>query len=237
MPEMPMAEMRPPIVVGMRQTRRAMRSSGGIGAPSLEAQAAKTGRLATAARKMRVKAASRMVRAISPGVLRRVAPSMREIMRSRKPAPGPLVTRMTMWSEMTLVPPVTASRSPPDSRITGADSPVTADSSTVAIPSTTCPSAGMTSPGPQTTRSSCARAAALTSSVSPEGRSRLAFVSRRIARSESARAFPWISARPSAKFAKSTVNQSQAAREAKRPSGGPEAAAPPAARNASAAVQ
>ncbi len=33
------------------------------------------------------------------------------------------------------MPPVTALRSPPDSRITGADSPVIADSSTEATPS------------------------------------------------------------------------------------------------------
>ena len=47
-------------------------------------------------------------------------------------------------SDSTRVPPVTALRSPPASRITGADSPVMADSSTVATPSTTSPSPGMT---------------------------------------------------------------------------------------------
>ncbi len=41
---------------------------------------------------------------------------------------------------MTVVPPVTALRSPPDSRTTGADSPVTADSFTRAAPATTSPS-------------------------------------------------------------------------------------------------
>ena len=41
----------------------------------------------------------------------------------------------------TRVPPVTALRSPPLSRTTGADSPVMADSSTVAMPSTISPSA------------------------------------------------------------------------------------------------
>ncbi len=50
-------------------------------------------------------------------------------MRSRKLSPGLAVTRTTMRSESTRVPPVTALRSPPDSRITGADSPVIADSS------------------------------------------------------------------------------------------------------------
>jgi hypothetical protein len=38
-----------------------------------------------------------------------------------------------MRSDSTLVPPVTAERSPPDSRMTGADSPVIADSSTLAM--------------------------------------------------------------------------------------------------------
>ena len=51
------------------------------------------------------------------------------------------------WSDSTLVPPVTAERSPPDSRMTGADSPVMADSSTEATPSMTSPSPGMMSPG------------------------------------------------------------------------------------------
>ena len=74
-------------------------------------------------------------------------------MRSRKLAPGSWVMRTTMRSESTLVPPVTALRSPPDSRMTGADSPVMADSSTEATPSTTSPSPGIRSPASQTTRS------------------------------------------------------------------------------------
>src|SRR6185312_1169216 len=49
--------------------------------------------------------------------------------------------------------PVTALRSPPDSRMTGADSPVMADSSTEATPSTTSPSPGMISPASTTTKS------------------------------------------------------------------------------------
>ena len=51
------------------------------------------------------------------------------------------------------MPPVTALRSPPDSRITGADSPVTADSSTEAMPSITVPSPGISSPASTTTTS------------------------------------------------------------------------------------
>ena len=51
------------------------------------------------------------------------------------------------------VPPVTALRSPPASRTTGADSPVIADSSTTAMPSMTSPSPGMTSLAVMTQRS------------------------------------------------------------------------------------
>ena len=94
-----------------------------------------------------------MFRAISLGVLRRSAPSTSAIMRSRNDWPGSWVISTTMRSESTRVPPVTALRSPPDSRMTGADSPVMADSSTEAMPSTTVPSPGMTSPASTTTRS------------------------------------------------------------------------------------
>ena len=94
--------------------------------------------------KIRVSVVSRIVRAISLGVFCRDAPSTSAIIRSMKVSPGLLVTFTTIRSESTVVPPVTAHRSPPDSRMTGADSPVIADSSTVATPSTTSPSPGMT---------------------------------------------------------------------------------------------
>ena len=100
-----------------------------------------------------VSTASRMVRAISLGVFCRLAPSTRVIIRSRKVWPRSAVIRTTMRSDRTLVPPVTAERSPPDSRMTGADSPVMADSSTEAMPSMISPSEGMRSPASQTTRS------------------------------------------------------------------------------------
>ena len=87
-----------------------------------------------------------MSSAISFGVFCRFAPSTIAIMRSRKDAPGSDVTRTTIQSERTRVPPVTALRSPPLSRMTGADSPVMALSSTEAIPSTTSPSAGIVAP-------------------------------------------------------------------------------------------
>ena len=93
-----------------------------------------------------VKPASRMLRAISFGVFCRLAPSTRLIMRSRNPSPGSALTRTISQSESRRVPPVTAMRSPPASRTTGALSPVTALSSTEAIPTTISPSAGSRSP-------------------------------------------------------------------------------------------
>ena len=83
-----------------------------------------------------------MVSAISFGVFWRLALSTMAIMRSRKVSPGLTVTRTTIQSDSTRVPPVTAEKSPPASRITGADSPVMALSSTEAAPAITSPSAG-----------------------------------------------------------------------------------------------
>ena len=163
----------------------------------------------TVTRKMIVSATSRMFRAISLGVFCRDAPSTRAIIRSRKLCPGSVLISTTMRSESTVVPPVTAHRSPPDSRITGADSPVMADSSTEAMPSTTSPSPGMTSPAWTTTRSPTFRLVAGTVSSAPPGRSRRAVVSFLARRSDSAWALPRPSATASAMFAKTTVAQSQ----------------------------
>ena len=44
-----------------------------------------------------------------------------------KVEPGAAVILTLIQSESTVVPPVTAERSPPDSRMTGADSPVIAE--------------------------------------------------------------------------------------------------------------
>ena len=63
-----------------------------------------------------------------------------------------------------MVPPVTAERSPPDSRMTGADSPVMADSFTEATPSMTSPSPGRVSPASTSTTMPIRRLAAATSS-------------------------------------------------------------------------
>ncbi len=98
--------------------------------------------MVTTIRKISVRPASSTVSAISLGVLRRSAPSTMAIMRSRKVFPGSAVMRTLIQSETTVVPPVTAERSPPASRITGADSPVIAASLTEATPSMMSPSRG-----------------------------------------------------------------------------------------------
>jgi hypothetical protein len=157
-----------------------------------------------------VSAASRMVSATSLGVFCRFAPSTRVIIRSRNVWPRSAVMRTMMRSDSTVVPPVTAERSPPASRITGADSPVIADSSTDARPSVISPSEGMTSPDSQTTRSPWASTAAATRSSAPPGKRRRASVSERILRSVSAWALPRPSATASAKLANKTVRASQA---------------------------
>ena len=64
---------------------------------------------------------SRIDSASSFGVFCRSAPSTSAIMRSRKVEPAAAVTLTLIQSETTVVPPVTAERSPPDSRMTGAD--------------------------------------------------------------------------------------------------------------------
>ncbi len=66
-------------------------------------------------------------------------------MRSTKVEPLAAEILTLIRSESTCVPPVTAERSPPDSRMTGADSPVIAASLTEATPSMTSPSEGMMS--------------------------------------------------------------------------------------------
>ncbi len=166
---------------------------------------------------MIVSAASRTFSAISFGVFCRDAPSTRAIIRSMKLSPGFWVIRTTIRSESTLVPPVTEERSPPDSRMTGADSPVIADSSTLAMPSTTSPSPGMVSPASTTTRSPWTRSGAGTgemvtaagSSPGCQPVSRRATVSVRARRSASAWALPRPSATASARLANTTVSHSQ----------------------------
>src|SRR5215472_8844091 len=161
----------------------------------------------TAKRKMMVKPASKIFCAISFGVFWRSAPSTKAIIRSRNVSPGLEVIFTLIRSDKTRVPPVTAERSPPASRITGADSPVIADSSTDATPSTISPSDGMNSPAITNTRSPAFSFELGTCSVRPSlSTIRLAIVSERALRSVSACALPRPSAMASAKFANMTVN-------------------------------
>jgi hypothetical protein len=122
-----------------------------------------------------------------------------------------VVISTTIRSDSTVVPPVTEDRSPPDSRTTGADSPVMADSSTVAMPSTMSPSPGMTSPASTTTRSPMRRSVPGTCSSAPLAVSRRATVSVLVRRRDSAWALPRPSATASARLANSTVNHSHTA--------------------------
>ena len=156
MPAMPIADSRPPIVVGMRQTSSATSTVTVTTEPTPVAPTAYSengSSVAVASRNTIVNAASKIDSAISFGVRPRLAPSTIAIMRSRKPSPSRLVTRTTSQSDSTRVPPVTAEKSPPASRSTGADSPVTALSFTEATPSTTSPSAGIVSLASTSTRS------------------------------------------------------------------------------------
>src|SRR6516162_611914 len=156
-----------------------------------------------------VRPASRISSAISLGVFCRSAPSTSLIMRSRKVAPCAAVMRTRIQSDNTWVPPVTAERSPPDSRITGADSPVIAASLTEAMPSITSPSEGILSPASTSTTSPTFRLVPGTSRyVRSEPVNSFAWLSVRVFRNDSACALPRPSATASAKLAKSTVNQS-----------------------------
>ena len=115
----------------------------------------------------------------------------------------------TITSHSTRVPPVTAERSPPASRITGADSPVMADSSTDATPSITSPSPGTICPAATRTVSFTRKCELAISSTSPFAFSLYAVVSDLARRSASACALPRPSAMAVAKLANSTVNHSQ----------------------------
>src|SRR6266700_2785055 len=152
---------------------------------------------------------SRMLSAISFGVFWRSAPSTSLIMRSMKVEPAAAVMRTRIQSDKTWVPPVTAERSPPDSRITGADSPVIAASLTEATPSITSPSDGMLSPASTSTTSPTFRLVPDTRRYAlSEPINSLAWLSMRVFFSDSACALPRPSATASAKLANSTVNHS-----------------------------
>ena len=105
------------------------------------------------------------------------------------------------------MPPVTALRSPPASRITGADSPVIADSSTDAMPSITVPSPGISSPASTTTTSP--RPSSDAGFVVAVTQARAGLGPHRPQRVGLRRPRP--SASASARFANTTVSQSQIA--------------------------
>ena len=137
------------MVVGIKHTSSATSTVIDTAEPDFAMSTAKIengSSVTVAIRNTSVSATSKMVSAASFGVLRRLAPSTIEIMRSRNEAPGLTVQRTTIQSDSTRVPPVTDEKSPPASRMTGADSPVIALSSTEATPSITSPSQGIMSP-------------------------------------------------------------------------------------------
>ncbi len=188
-PAIPIADRSPPIVVGIRQTRRATSTvtEGTVPDPAAAAERAAIGpSVATAIRKISVRPAIRMLSATSFGVFCRRAPSTSAIILSRNVSPGFEVMRTLIQSDSTRVPPVTALRSPPDSRMTGALSPVMTDSSTDATPSTTSPSPGITSCASQSTMSPALKAEAGTDSAALSRRRRFAVTSVLVFRSESA---------------------------------------------------
>src|SRR5215471_6536731 len=210
MPAMPMAESSPPIVVGIRHTSSET-STVTVGASpvplALTLKIANGCRLTTASKNTSVRPAITILRAISLGVFCRSAPSTRAIIRSRNVSPGFEVIFTLIQSLSTFVPPVTALRSPPDSRITGALSPVIADSSTLAMPSMTSPSPGMISSA--STRTMSPARSWVAGTISKRAPViRRAVVSVLVLRSVSACALPRPSAMASAKFANSTVNHS-----------------------------
>ena len=104
MPAMPIAERRPPIVVGMRVTSSATRTTTESTVPEYPAS---PHNVTTAIRKMSVMPERRTESASSFGVFCRSAPSTSAIMRSMKVEPGAAVTRTLIQSESTVVPPVT----------------------------------------------------------------------------------------------------------------------------------
>ncbi len=217
MPATPIAESSAPIVVGIRQTSSATRVVTETGVPALATSTLKSdigSSVTTTTRKTIVRATSRMLRAISLGVFCRRAPSTMAIIRSRNDSPGLTPTRTTSQSESTRVPPVTDAKSPPASRITGADSPVIALSSTEATPSITSPSRGIVSPASTSTTTpffsssaSCGCHGEPCFGVFSTLAMTFFFMPRRLAVCALLRP----SASASAKLAKSTVNQSQRA--------------------------
>ena len=158
----------------------------------------------TTSKKISVKLVSNVDSANSFGVFCRLAPSTSAIIWSRNDSPGLLVIRTSISSLTTNVPPMTDEKSPPASLMTGADSPVIADSSIEARPLMISPSPGTYSPVRTKTMSPFRSVAEETVSIICPTRLR-AMTSAFEAFKESAWAFPRPSAIDSAKFANKTV--------------------------------
>mmetsp|Transcript_6603 Transcript_6603/g.27384 ORF Transcript_6603/g.27384 Transcript_6603/m.27384 type:complete len:543 (-) Transcript_6603:997-2625(-) len=230
MPATPTADNRPAMVVGIRQTSSATSTTMLTGSPdpaTATLNCENGSSVAQTPRNTRVSATSRMVSAISLGVRLRWAPSTIAIMRSTKVSPGLTATRATTQSDSTRVPPVSAEKSPPLSRMTGADSPVIALSSTDATPSTTSASAGTTSPASINTVSPLRKLPASRGCQASESCGAPGFqASMTLAqvcffrpRSDAAWALLRPSARASAKLANSTVNHSHTVTAMTKPFG------------------
>ena len=166
----------------------------------------------TAARKVIVRPASRMLSAISFGVLRRSAPSTSAIMRSRNDLPGSCVTSITSRSESSL-------RAAGDGRAVAAGLAdhrrrLAGDRRLVdradALDDLAVGGDHLAGARRRRRRRAAAPAPGTSSSV-PSAARRCAIVVVRVARSAFACALPRPSAIASAKFAKSTVSQSQSA--------------------------
>lgn len=211
------------MVVGIRHTSSATRVVMLIGVPAFTASTLNKengSRVTVTIRNTMVSATSRMVSAISFGVFWRLAPSTIAIMRSRKVSPGLTVIFTTIQSDSTRVPPVTEEKSPPDSRITGADSPVMADSSTEATPSITSPSTGITSPASTNTKSPLRRLVPSTMVLAAPWLPPASFLATTFFLAD-LRLAAWALLRPSAsasaKLANSTVNHSHSATPRMKP--------------------
>ena len=198
-PAIPMAESSPPMVVGIRHTINAISQEIGISTPKYCANGYNE---TMTIKKIKVNTISNVFSAISFGDFCREAPSTSEIILSKNECPGSATILIFSQSETTVVPPVTEEKSP---LVTGADSPVIADSSTDATPSMISPSLGITSPVFTSTTSPFFNSEALIVFSSPLFRSSLAFVSCFVFFREAACAFPLPSATDSAKFANNTV--------------------------------
>ena len=134
---MPIALSKAPIVVGIKHTVKAIRVEMGMLICKYDAIGYK---VTMTIKNIIVKETSRVFNAISLGVFCLDAPSTKEIILSRNEFPCSDVISTLIQSETTVVPPVTDAKSPPLSFVTGADSPVMADSSMLAIPSIISPS-------------------------------------------------------------------------------------------------